>query len=139
MKLDDRIKKAYTLPAFPELLGIELLEVTAERVIGQMLVTDKLANRNGVLHGGALMSLADTLGGTGAVMNLPPGTTTTTIESKTNFLRAIPLGQTATGTAICLHPGRTTSLWQTTISRPDGKAAAIVLQTQLVIDWRAEG
>lgn len=79
MKQDDRIKEASTLPAFPEVLGIELLEITAERVVGQMLVTDKLANRNGVLHGGALISLADTLGGTGAVINLPPGKTTTTI------------------------------------------------------------
>lgn len=121
------------------MLGIKLLEVTAERVVGQMSVTEALANRNGVLHGGALISLADTLGGTGAVMNLPPGTATTTIESKTNFLRAIPLGQTATGTAVCLHAGRTISLWQTTITRADGKAAAIVTQTQLVIDWREQG
>lgn len=138
MKQDDRIEKASTLPAFPEMLGIELLEVTAERVVGQMLVTEVLANRNGVLHGGALISLADTLGGTGAVMNLPVGKATTTIESKTNFLRAIPMGQLAIGIAVCLHNGRTSSLWQTTISRPDGKPAAIVTQTQLVVDWRKE-
>ncbi|MDR7127005.1 PaaI family thioesterase [Pseudotabrizicola sp. 4114] len=137
MKHDDRIGQATILPAFPELLGIKLMEVSAEKVVGQMLVTEALANRNGVLHGGALISLADTLGGTGAVMNLPPGKTTTTIESKTNFLRAIPLGQIATGTSLCLHAGRTTSLWQTTIVRPDGKPAAIVTQTQVVIDWRA--
>jgi len=138
LKHDNPVDKARTLSAFPEMLGIELLEVTTERVVGQMLVTENLVNRNGVLHGGALISLADTLGGTGALMNLAPGKTTTTIESKTNFLRAIPVGQIAKGTAVCLHPGRTTSLWQTTISRPDGKVAAIVMQTQLVIDWRTE-
>lgn len=70
-------------------------------------------------------------------MNLPAGKVTTTIESKTNFLRTIPMGQIATGTSLCLHLGRTTSLWQTTISRSDGQVAAIVMQTQLVIDWRA--
>ena len=70
-------------------------------------------------------------------MNLPEGKATTTIESKTNFLRAIPIGQIASATAICLHNGRTSSLWQTTISLPNGKPAAIVTQTQLTIDWRA--
>ena len=88
-------------------------------------------------QGGAIMALADNLGGTATMINLPPGKTTTTIESKTNFLRPIRIGDTATARAVPLHKGRTTMVWQTTITRPDGKPAAVVTQTQLTIDWKA--
>lgn len=136
MNESDRTAQALNLPAFPRNMGIELLEVGPERVTGQLVVTQALANRNNVMHGGALMSLADTLAGTGAVMNLAAVRTTTTIESKSNFLRAIPVGQVALGTSVRLNDGQMTSIWQTKITRPDGKLSAIVTQTQLVIDWR---
>ena len=64
------------------------------------------------------------------------GKTTTTLESKTNFLRPIRLGDVARAVSLPLHIGRTTQIWQTTITRGDGKAAAIVTQTQVVIDWK---
>jgi uncharacterized protein (TIGR00369 family) len=100
-------------------------------------VGEDLANRNGVMHGGAIMAFADILGGAASVLNLADGARTTTIESKTNFFRAVPLGETARAVCIPLHRGRTTMVWQTTITRADGKEAAIVTQTQLVItSWQ---
>ena len=83
------------------------------------------------------MAFADILGGAASVLNLADGARTTTIESKTNFFRALPLGETARAVCIPLHRGRTTMVWQTTVTRADGKEADIVTQTQLVISsWR---
>jgi uncharacterized protein (TIGR00369 family) len=92
-----------------------------------------VSNRAGVLHGGAIMALADTLGGAGTIANLPEGASTVTIESKTNFFAAVPVGDTARAECTPLHRGRTTMVWQTRVTRGDGKLAAIVIQTQLVI------
>ena len=100
-------------------------------------VTEQLSNRNGVLHGGALMALADNLGGTAAVANLGPGQITTTIESKTNFFAAIAVGDIAHAECTPLHRGRTTTVWQTRVTRGDGKLAALVTQTQLVMAKKA--
>ena len=83
--------------------------------------------------GGAVMALADNMGGTAAVANLPEGFITSTIESKTNFFAGIALGDTAHAECTPLHRGRTTSVWQTRITRGDGKLAAIVTQTQIVM------
>ena len=94
---------------------------------------EELANRNGVLHGGAMMAFADNLGGTATFLNLPPGAGTTTIESKTNFFAACPLGETVLAETTPLHRGRSTMVWQTRITRSDGKLAAIVTQTQMVL------
>jgi uncharacterized protein (TIGR00369 family) len=101
-----------------------------------MPVTEQLSNRNGVLHGGALMALADNLGGTATVANLPEGAVTATIESKTNFFAGIPVGDVARAECTPLHRGRTTMVWQTRITRGDGRLAAIVIQTQLVMTER---
>ena len=84
-----------------------------------------------MLHGGALMAFADNLGGTAAVANLPAGGSTATIESKTNFFAAIAVGDVAHAECTPLHRGRTTTVWQTRITRGDGKLAAIVTQTQI--------
>ena len=119
--------------AFRQLLGMPGVTAPRDGVEAEMIVRDELANRNGVLHGGAIMAFADNLGGTASFLNLPEGGGTTTIESKTNFFRAIPLGQTARAVCIPLHRGRTTMVWQTRITREDGKLAALVTQTQLVI------
>jgi uncharacterized protein (TIGR00369 family) len=101
-----------------------------------MAVTENHANRNGVLHGGALMSLADNLGGTAATANLASGQATTTLESKTNFYASIAVGDTAFAECTPLHRGRTTMVWQTKVTRGDGKLAAVVTQTQMILEKR---
>src|SRR5437899_12911102 len=98
---------------FSELLGIELRSVTPERVEAVLRVREELCTRPAVLHGGALMALADTLGAMATVANLVEGTTTTTIESKTNFFAAIPVGDTARAECTPLHRRRTNMVWQT--------------------------
>jgi 1,4-dihydroxy-2-naphthoyl-CoA hydrolase len=120
-------------PPFADFMGMKVTHVSPERVTAEMVVTEQLSNRNGVLHGGALMALADNLGGTAAVANLGPGQITTTIESKTNFFAGIPKGETAYAECTPLHRGRTTTVWQTRVSRKDGKLAALVTQTQLMM------
>src|SRR5712691_4278571 len=105
---------------FANLMGLRLTSIAADQVTA-------------VLHGGALMALADTLGAVATVANLPEGAHTTTIESKTNFFAAIALGDTARAECTPLHRGRTTMVWQTRITRGDGRLAAIVTQTQLVL------
>jgi uncharacterized protein (TIGR00369 family) len=118
---------------FAQLLGLELVSVTPDRVEAVLPVRENLCTRPAVLHGGAVMALADTLGAIATVANLPEGATTTTIESKTNFLAAIAVGDTATAECTPLHRGRTTMVWQTKVTRGDGRVAAVVIQTQLVI------
>lgn len=118
---------------FAKLLGLELVTVTPERVEAVLRVREELCTRPAVLHGGAMMALADTLGAIATVANLAQGATTTTIESKTNFFAAIPVGDTVRAECTPLHRGRTTMVWQTKIMRSDGRVAALVIQTQLVI------
>jgi len=120
-------------PPFGRLLGMKLIEVTPDRVVAEVVVREELTNRNGVMHGGAVMALADNMGGTATFLNLPPGAATTTIESKTNFFAACALGETVTTETTPLHRGRTTMVWQTRMTRADGKLAAMVTQTQLVL------
>jgi len=121
---------------FAKHIGIEILEITPDRVSAKLAARPGLSNRRGILHGGAIMSLADTLGGIGTTANLPKGSSTTTIESKTNFFSPVPLGDTAHAECTPLHRGRTTMVWQTRITRDDGKLAAMVTQTQLVLAAR---
>lgn len=127
-----------SLAGLPEFLGIRVVSAELTRVVGELDTTREHATGSGErVHGGAIMSFADTLGAVGTVLNLPAGCTTTTIESKTNFFAAGVLG-TLTGTAEPLHIGRTTMVWQTTIANPDGRKVAIVTQTQLVMAPKAE-
>jgi uncharacterized protein (TIGR00369 family) len=118
---------------FSSLMGIEILERTKEKVVGRMVVRDDLCTSGSILHGGAYMAFADTLGAIGAVMNLPQGAGTTTLESKTNFFRGAPAGSTVTATATPLHVGRRSSVWQTRITNDEGKLMALVTQTQMVL------
>ncbi len=118
---------------FADHLGIEIVEALAERVTARMEVTERLCTVGGILHGGAFMALADSIGGLGASLNLQAGAHTTTIESKTNFLGAAPLGSVLTAVATPVHVGRRSSVWQTRITNPAGKLLALVIQTQLVI------
>jgi 1,4-dihydroxy-2-naphthoyl-CoA hydrolase len=118
---------------FAEFLGIKLTHVSPERVEAELVVRKELATVPDILHGGAIMALADNLGGVATVVNLPKGARTATIESKTNFFTAIPVGETARAECTPLHRGRTTMVWQTKITRPDGRLCALVIQTQIVI------
>jgi len=120
-------------PPFADLVGIKITHISTEKVEAELIVRREVENRFGILHGGALMALADNLGGTATMANLPKGARTATIESKTNFFAAIPLGDTARAECTPLHRGRTTMVWQTRITRSDGKLCAIVIQTQIVI------
>lgn len=119
---------------FSDLMGVEILERSQDRVVGRLTVRDELCTAGGILHGGAFMAFADALGAVGAVMNLEPGARTTTLESKTNFLRSAPAGSTVTGEAVPLHVGRRSSVWQTRITAADGKLLALVTQTQMTIE-----
>ena len=119
---------------FAALVGITVTEYSPERVAGTLAVREELTNGHGILHGGTIMSLADNLGGAATVANLPPGFITTSIESKTNFFAAISVGDTAHAECTPLHRGRSTMVWQTRITRGDGRLAAVVTQTQMVIE-----
>jgi 1,4-dihydroxy-2-naphthoyl-CoA hydrolase len=121
-------------PPFTRLLGVDVLQRTPERTEAVLTVREELCNRRGVLHGGAVMALGDTLGGMTASISLPDGGRTATIESKTNFFAAVPQGDTVRAICMPLHRGRTTIVLETRITRGDGKLAAIVTQTQLIFD-----
>ena len=114
-------------------LGIRLQEASPERIVGTLEVRPELCTIGKILHGGSIMAFADTLGAVGTVLNLPPAHRTTTIESKTNFFGAAPLGTTVTGESTPLHRGRTTMVWQTRITGAGGRLLALVTQTQMVI------
>jgi uncharacterized protein (TIGR00369 family) len=116
-------------------LGMKLKTVTKKKIVAELKVRPHHYNRTGRVNGGALMSFADALGAAGTVANLPRGHGTTTLESKTNFFAAGE-GPILTGIAIPLHIGRSTNVWQTTITNPDGRKVAIVTQTQIVIPVR---
>ena len=118
---------------FADFLGIKLTHISPERVEAELAVRHELATVPDILHGGAIMALADNLGGVATVANLPKGARTATIESKTNFFAAIPVGETARAECTPLHRGRTTMVWQTRITRNDGRLCALVTQTQIVI------
>ncbi len=120
-------------PLFPGLMGIELLEAGPERVSARMLVREDLCTTGRILHGGAAMAFADTLGGIGAYLKLGPGERTTTIESSTKFVGAAAAGTHVTGECTSLHSGRTTTVWQTMIRLESGRLCAVVTQTQLVL------
>lgn len=125
-------------PLFPGLLGIELSEVTPERVAATMQVRPELCTTGEVLHGGAIMAFADTLGAVATFVNLPKGARTTTIESKTNFLGAAPAGTRVSGVCTPFHRGRTTMVWQTLVKTEAGKLCAVITQTQMVLPAPAE-
>ncbi len=120
-------------PAFPGFLKIRFEEVSPERVIASLEVRPELCNGADILHGGAIMSLADTLGAVATIANLSQGARTTTVESKTNFLGAARVGTRVTGECTAFHRGKTTMVWQTIIKLENGKLCAVVTQTQLVL------
>jgi len=131
MELLDRIRDEM-LP-FAELLGIQFVSASPDRIVAEMTVREDLCTRPAVLHGGAIMAFADTLGATGTILNLKEGAGTTTIESKTNFIAPAPVGTRVTAEATPLHRGRRTMIWQTRVTTSEGRLVALVTQTQLVL------
>jgi 1,4-dihydroxy-2-naphthoyl-CoA hydrolase len=129
------ILTANVLP-FAKHIGVEFVSGSRERVVGRMVVKPELCTRPEILHGGAVMAFADTLGAAGTILNLAEGAWTTTIESKTNFIAPAPVNSTVTGEAVPLHRGRRTMIWQTKVTTADGKLVALVTQTQLVFAKR---
>ncbi|MGZ8259345.1 MAG: PaaI family thioesterase [Caldimonas sp.] len=123
-------------PLFPGLMGIRLVALAPDRVDAEMEVRSDLCTVGGILHGGATMAFADTLGAVGTVLNLAPGTRTTTTDSSTKFIAGARSGTTVTGESVALHRGRTTMVWQTSIKSADGKLCAVVTQTQLVLETK---
>lgn len=125
--------QARLAPVFPGLMGITLTELSPERVCAQMLVRPDLCTAGGILHGGAYMAFADTLGAVGTVLNLAEGQRTTTTDSSTKFIAGAKVGSTVRAECVALHRGRSTHVWQTSIRNADGKLSAVVTQTQLVL------
>jgi 1,4-dihydroxy-2-naphthoyl-CoA hydrolase len=120
------------LMPFAATLGVELTEATADEVVGRLEWAPHRCTGGGVLHGGAIMAFADSLGGVCALLNLPPDATTSTIESKTNFFRAVTSG-TLTGITRPLHVGRTVIVAQTDLWDERERRVAQVTQTQAVL------
>ena len=121
-------------PLFPGLMGVAFTSLEPDRVVATMTVRPDLCTAGGILHGGAHMAFADTLGAVGTVLNLAPGKRTTTTDSSTKFMAGAKVDTVVTGESIALHRGRTTMVWQTSIRNAEGKLCSIVTQTQLVLD-----
>lgn len=124
------------MPSFSKLLGIRFVSAAPERVTAEMTVREDLCTIPAILHGGALMAFADTLGAYATVINLPEGCGTTTIESKTNFFAPAQVGTKVIGECTALHRGKRTMAWQTRISNESGRLIAVVTQTQMVLEPR---
>ncbi len=124
---------------FAELLGIRLLSATPEHVTAELVVREDLCTNPAVLHGGALMAFADTLGACATALNLPEGAGTTTLESKTNFFAPAPVGSKVIGECLPLHRGRRTMVWQTRVLSEEGRLIGLVTQTQMILEPRPSG
>jgi uncharacterized protein (TIGR00369 family) len=120
-------------PLFPGLMGVKVISADPERIVATLEVRPELCTTGKILHGGAIMAFADTLGAVGTVLNLPAGARTATTDSSTKFIAGAPVGTTVTGESIALHRGRTTMVWQTMVRTEAGKLCAVVTQTQLVM------
>ena len=120
---------------FAKLMGVRFVSASKDEVVAELAVRDDLCTAPlRILHGGAVMALADTAGAIATFLNLPEGAKgTTTIESKTNFISPAPAGSTVRATATPVHRGAKTQVWQTRITREDGKLVALVTQTQMVL------
>jgi 1,4-dihydroxy-2-naphthoyl-CoA hydrolase len=115
-----------------ELLGIRFVEAATDRVVAELTYRDDLTTVGGSLHGGTLMAFADTVGAVATVLNLPPGATTTTLESKTNFFAAGRAG-TVRAESTPLHRGKRTMVWQTRVTDAGGRLLSLTTQTQMVL------
>ena len=119
---------------FGALLGIRFLSAAPERVTAELTVREDLCTYPSILHGGAVMAFADTLGAAATILNVPEGHGTTTIESKTNFLSPAPVGTKVIGECEPIHRGRRTMVWQTRVLTEQGRLVALVTQTQMFLE-----
>jgi 1,4-dihydroxy-2-naphthoyl-CoA hydrolase len=126
-----------TAENFIKALGIRFVEVSKTRVLAEMDAGPEHSNGNGAVHGGIYMAFADTLGARGAIMNLPDDCRTSTLESKTNFLRGASVGKLV-GDCTPVHVGRTTQVWRTVVTDANGKKCAEVTQTQIVVQTKPD-
>ena len=138
---DGRQMVGMTTPAFDldllpfaALMGVTVTSAAPDRVEGRLLVRPDLCTAGGILHGGAAMALADTLGAIGAFLSTPEGKRTTTLESKTNFIGSAKVGTTVVAVSAPLHVGRRSSVWTTRLEGEDGKLVAVVTQTQMAVE-----
>lgn len=132
---EPELRSLVEMMPFAAELGIELDAAGAAEVRGRMRHAPSLCTIAGVLHGGALMAFADSLGGICAFLNLPEGAATTTVSSSTNLLRAVRSG-TVTASARPLHAGRTIIVVQTELRDDDGRPVAQTTQAQAVLSAR---
>lgn len=116
----------------PDLLGLRFVEASPDRLVAELTIRDDLRTVGGALHGGTIMALADTVGATATILNLPAGATTTTLESKTNFFAAGRAG-VVRAESTPLHRGKRTQVWQTRITDESGRLLAQTIQTQMVL------
>ena len=123
-------------PEFSKFLGISILTATKKQVRAELTVKKEFANRNNVMHGGAIMAFADDIGGVTALLNLEHSLSTTTIESKTNFFRPIKIGEKIIAKCEILKNGQKIVVLQTKIFRSDQKVAAIVTQSQMKLKFK---
>jgi uncharacterized protein (TIGR00369 family) len=114
------------------LLDVRFVEATPERVVAELTYRQELTTWGGSLHGGTLMALADTVGAVATVLNLPPGASTTTLESKTNFFAAGRAGKVR-AESTPLHRGKRTMVWQTRVTDDVGRLLSMTIQTQMVL------
>ena len=121
---------------FAGVLGMEFTHLSPDRVEATLKVRQEHKQPWGILHGGAVMTLADTVAGAGAYMNLARGQETVTVELKINLIGAVREGSIR-AEAVPLHRGRTTSIWETRITDENGKLVAVALSTHLVLDQKS--
>jgi uncharacterized protein (TIGR00369 family) len=119
---------------FANLLGLTVTKQDKDHVTAKMLIRPELCTAGGFVHGGALMAFADSVGAIATVLNLPEGARgTTTVESKTNFVRSAKPGETVVSSTTPVHIGRRTHVWQTRLETEDGKLIALITQTQMIL------
>jgi 1,4-dihydroxy-2-naphthoyl-CoA hydrolase len=131
MDLADRMQQE--LPPLPRWLGLKVTIAEPDRVVAELTVREELCTAGSIMHGGAIMAFADTVGAIGTIVNLREGQGTTTLESKTNFFAGSSAGTRLIAEATPLHRGRRTQVWETRISNEQGRLVAKVTQTQMVL------
>jgi uncharacterized protein (TIGR00369 family) len=132
MEIDARVVTEQFKGTLGEVLGIRFVEASRERVVAELSYRQDLTTVGGSLHGGTLMAFADTVGAAATVLNLPPGASTTTLESKTNFFAAGRSG-TMRAESTPLHRGKRTMVWQTRVTDESGRLLSLTIQTQMVL------
>ena len=130
--IDPEVLQALHRGHMPELMGMRFVEAAKDRLVAELTIHPELTTIGGHLHGGAIMAFADTVGATATIVNLPPGASTTTLESKTNFFAAGTAG-VVRAEATPLHRGKRTQVWQTRITDASGRLLALTTQTQMVL------